>query len=213
MILVVPKDCWHRFDSAAGVKVLTATPKEPLSFRPRRRPRQERLADQYRSADHARAAGLGSPLLGGHVAEDPADIDEFAAGGIETAEDLRKLFEPNFYFGCEADDRLAAWAFDEGKNPFGARLQAMFSSDLGHWDVLDMNDVLTEAYELREDGLFDETDFRDFTFTYPAMVHARVNPDFFKGTAVEGDVEKLAFAVSSSRGIFLRRDLSFLGIM
>ena len=156
----------------------------------------ERLADQYgaglyRSADHARAAGLGSPLLGGHVAEDPADIDEFAAGGIETAEDLRKLFEPNFYFGCEADDRLAAWAFDEGKNPFGARLQAMFSSDLGHWDVLDMNDVLAEAYELREDGLFNETDFRDFTFTYPAMLHARGNPDFFKGTAVEGEVGKL----------------------
>ena len=148
-------------------------------------------ADLYRGGGDTRSAGLGSPLLGGHVEEDPADIDEFTAGGIETAEDLRPLFEPNFYFGCEADDRLAAWAFDERKNPFGARLRAMFSSDLGHWDVLDMNDVLAEAYELREEGLFDDTDFRDFTFTYPAMLHARVNPDFFTGTAVEDEVTQL----------------------
>ena len=119
------------------------------------------------------------------------EIDEFRAGAIERAEDLRRLFEPNFYFGCEADDRLAAWAFDTRKNPFGARLKAMFSSDLGHWDVLDMNEVLEEAYELCEEGLLSEADFRDFTFTNPALLHARVNPDFFKGTTVEAEVDKL----------------------
>ena len=57
-----------------------------------------------------------------------------------------------FYFGCEADDRMNAVAF--GKvNPFGARINAIFSSDVGHFDVPDMRMVLPEAYELVEDGL------------------------------------------------------------
>ena len=34
----------------------------------------------------------------------PAQVDEFAAVGIDTVDDLRARFEPNFYFGCEADD-------------------------------------------------------------------------------------------------------------
>jgi predicted TIM-barrel fold metal-dependent hydrolase len=36
--------------------------------------------------------------------EDPAMLDEFAACGIQKKEDIRQLFVPNFYFGCEADD-------------------------------------------------------------------------------------------------------------
>ena len=131
-------------------------------------------------------------ILGGIPgAEDAALMDEFAAACVEKAQDLRPLFEPNFYFGCEADDRLAALAFDTKKLPFGARLKATFSSDIGHWDVPDMREVLEEAYELREEGLLSEQDFRDFTFTNPAMLHAGMNPDFFKGTAVEGEVDKL----------------------
>jgi len=130
--------------------------------------------------------------LGGMAgAEDPSLIDEFAAAGIETPLDLRARFEPNFYFGCEADDRLAALAFDSAKLPFGARLKATFSSDIGHWDVPDMNRVLEEAYELCEDELLSAADFRDFTFTHPAMLHAGMNPGFFKGTAVEEEVDKL----------------------
>jgi hypothetical protein len=31
-----------------------------------------------------------------------------------------------------------------------------------------------------------EDDFRDFVFTYPVEFWAGMNPDFFKGTAVEG---------------------------
>ena len=92
---------------------------------------------------------------------------------------------------CEADDRLAALAFDSAKLPFGARLKAMFSSDIGHWDVPDLRRVLEEAYELVEDGVMSEPDFREFTFTNPAMLHAGMNPDFFKGTVVEDAVAKL----------------------
>lgn len=111
--------------------------------------------------------------------------------GIRSGEDLRRLFEPNFYFGCEADDPLVAVGFDRRINPFGARLKAMFSSDIGHWDVPDMTEVLEEAYELVERELIDEAAFEEFTFRNSALLHAKMNPDFFKGTVVEADVRKL----------------------
>jgi len=53
----------------------------------------------------------------------PEQLDEFAAAALRSVEDLRDKFVPNFYFGCEADDRLVAWAFDERINPAGARLR------------------------------------------------------------------------------------------
>ncbi len=54
-------------------------------------------------------------------------------------------FVPNFYFGCEADDPITAGAFDAKRNPFGARLNVVFGSDIGHFDVPDMNEVTEEA--------------------------------------------------------------------
>ncbi len=121
----------------------------------------------------------------------PKQLDDFAACGIERAEDIRDLFADNFYFGCEADDPTNAWAFDTRINPFGVKLKAMFGSDVGHWDVPDMLDVVAEAYELVEKGIVGEEDFRNFMFTNPAMLHARMNRDFFKGTRVESEVEGL----------------------
>jgi len=93
-----------------------------------------------------------------------------------------------FYFGCEADDRLNAIAFDPRLHHEGARLKAMFGSDIGHWDVMDMNGVLPEAYALVEEGLMSEEDFRAFVCDNPAGFFTRQNPDFFKGTTVEGKV-------------------------
>jgi predicted TIM-barrel fold metal-dependent hydrolase len=117
--------------------------------------------------------------------EDLATLDDWAQCGIEKAEDIRELFVPHFYFGCEADDPLNATAFNGKMNPFGARLRAIFSSDIGHWDVPDMSTVLEEAYELVEDGLLSEEDFRDFVFTNPVTLWTGMNPEFFKGTVVE----------------------------
>jgi hypothetical protein len=97
---------------------------------------------------------------------------------------------PNFYFGCEADDRLNSIAFKARLNPMGARLKAMFGSDIGHWDVLDATRVVVHAHELVEDGLMSAEDFRDFTFTNCLTFHAGLNPDFFKGTAVEKEAVK-----------------------
>lgn len=123
--------------------------------------------------------------------EDPAMIDEWAPCGIEKAADIKELFVPHFYFGCEADDPMNTWAFNTKVNPFGARLKAMFSSDIGHWDVPDMREVVEEAYELVEEGLVTEENFREFVFVNPVTLWTRMNPDFFKGTVVEQAVEEL----------------------
>ena len=116
---------------------------------------------------------------------DPADLDDFRACGIQRREDLRDLFIPNFFFGCEADDPTNAWAFNAKVNPLGARLNALFSSDMGHWDVPNIRDVVAEAYESVERGLMTSDDFRDFTFTNPVKLFAGANPNFFQGTAFE----------------------------
>ncbi len=119
------------------------------------------------------------------------NLDDFSACRIERAEDFVELFARNFYFGCEADDRMNALAFNKKANPFGARINALFGSDIGHFDVADMAGVLPEAYELVEKGLMTDADFRDFVFTNPVRFWGEANPDFFKGTAVEKEAEAL----------------------
>jgi len=109
------------------------------------------------------------------------DADEFAAVPISGKADIERLFARPFYFGCESDDPVTAWAFD-GK--IGTRLQPVFSSDISHFDVTDMTEVLEEAYELVEHKLITEEDFRAFTFTNAVTLHGRVDPDFYDGTVV-----------------------------
>jgi predicted TIM-barrel fold metal-dependent hydrolase len=113
------------------------------------------------------------------------DLDDYFRCQIQRKEDIKDLFVPRFYFGCEADDPVNAWAFKREANPMGARLNALFSSDIGHFDVPDMAAVVPEAYELVEDGLIDDNDFRDFMFANAVRFWGEVNPDFFKGTVVE----------------------------
>jgi predicted TIM-barrel fold metal-dependent hydrolase len=136
------------------------------------------------------AAGREAVQFGTNV-EDPAVLDEFARCAITGKEGVRDLFVPNFYFGCEADDPVTASAFDVKRNPFGARLNVVFGSDIGHFDVPEMNEVTEEAWEMVEHGMITEADFRDFVFTNPARLWTAVNPDFFKGTPVEGAVRNL----------------------
>ena len=120
----------------------------------------------------------------------PAVLDEFAAAGITHKADIRDRFVPSFFFGCEADDPLIAWAFRTDVNPLGAKLQPLFGSDISHWDVPDMLEPVEEAYELVEHGLLDESQFREFTFLNAVKLHAGMNPNFFAGTAVAGPVEQ-----------------------
>jgi hypothetical protein len=123
--------------------------------------------------------------------EDPATLDEWARCGIETAEHMRELFVPHFYFGCKADDALTATAFTTKLHPCGARLRAIFSSDIGHWDVPEMTAVLAGAYALVEKEVMTDADFRDWVFTNPVTLWTGMNPDFFTGTVVEHEVDHL----------------------
>jgi hypothetical protein len=116
-------------------------------------------------------------------------VDEFAPSGIESVEDIRDIFERQVFVGCEADDPMNAIAFDARIHPLGARLNALFGSDIGHWDVPDMRGVLPEAWELVEHGVINDGDFREFVFGSPLRLLAGANPRFFEGTSVEAAVE------------------------
>jgi hypothetical protein len=80
---------------------------------------------------------------------------------------------------------MVAAALDERLNPFGVRLNAMLGSDIGHFDVPDMREVVPKAFEMVEQDLLDANGFRDFTFANAVRLHGGMNPDFFKGTVVE----------------------------
>ncbi|MEC7488270.1 MAG: amidohydrolase family protein [Pseudomonadota bacterium] len=123
--------------------------------------------------------------------ETPAFVDDWKHLDITCKEDIRDLFVDNLYFGCEADDSLNYTAFNTKANKLDVKLKAMFSSDIGHWDVVDFGEILSETYEAVEKGLMTEEDFEDFVFTNPATFATRLNPDYFKGTVVEDAVAKL----------------------
>jgi predicted TIM-barrel fold metal-dependent hydrolase len=148
----------------------------------------QELARKYGSTAVAEAVSRGEGLEGDSnstMTGGVEDLDDYFRCKIEKKSDLKDLFVPRFYFGCEADDPTNAWAFNQKANPMGARLNALFSSDVGHFDVPDMADVVPEAYELVEHGLINDDDFRDFMFTNAVRFWGEVNPDFFKGTVVE----------------------------
>ena len=112
----------------------------------------------------------------------PLEPDDFAAAQVERVEDFVPRFVEPFFFGCEADDPINAWAFQGGP-----RLHAVLGSDIGHWDVPRLDGVLEEAHELVESGALSEADFRDFVFTNPVRLYG---PGFFDGTSCEADVRK-----------------------
>jgi predicted TIM-barrel fold metal-dependent hydrolase len=122
--------------------------------------------------------------------EDPARLDEFASVGVDSAEALARLFSERFFFGCEADDPLNAVAYDRARSPFGLSLHALFGSDIGHWDVPEIDRVLLEAFELVEEGIVSEEDFRRFAFASPVALWTASNPRFFEGTLVAEAVAK-----------------------
>src|SRR4029077_7793017 len=109
---------------------------------------------------------------------------------IARKQDWIDLYVTPYFFGCEAEDRMNAVAFSKF-NPFGAKIQAIYSSDIGHFDVPDMVQVLPEAYELVEDGLITAEDFRDFTFGNAVRLWVSKSPRFFEGTSVAREAAAL----------------------
>jgi hypothetical protein len=121
---------------------------------------------------------------------DVQGVDDFAESRIESTADITRIFENQFHFGCEADDPMNALAFDRKLLPHGARLNAMFASDIGHWDVPDMTDVLPEAWELVEHDHLGLDEFADFTCFNAIRMLTAANPDFFEGTVIGGVIRK-----------------------
>lgn len=121
--------------------------------------------------------------------DQPEQFDDWAAMEIKDEHDFYDLFVRNFYFGCEGDDRTMALAFSPA-NYFRAQLKPMMSSDIGHWDVLDMTQVLPDSYKLVEEGLITPEQYRAFVCDNPANLHLSMNPRFFDGTRVGGQVVK-----------------------
>ena len=121
----------------------------------------------------------------------PEVLDDWWACEITSEEDFAALFVPPFYYGCEGDDRMVAAALDTRLNPMGARFQPMLGSDIGHFDVTDMRDVIPKAHELVDEGLMDADGFREFTFANAVRLHGGMNPDFFTGTVVEKQAAEL----------------------
>jgi predicted TIM-barrel fold metal-dependent hydrolase len=120
----------------------------------------------------------------------PAIIDDFHACGVESAADIVALFD-RYFFGCEADDRTTAWAFERRVNPGASAIRAMLGTDIGHWDVADADHAIPEAFELLDDGLLDADDFRAFVCDNAVLLHASANPAFFDGTPVEAYARQL----------------------
>ncbi len=155
------------------------------------------LADRYGSPEVAEALRGGAAFDLAYTPRAAVEtggvehLDDFSACEIAAKRDFSDLFAKTFYFGCEADDRMNALAFNRAALPLGDPLHALFGSDIGHFDVADMAGVLPEAYELVEKGLMNGDDFRDFVFTNPVRFWGEANPDFFRGTAVEAEAAAL----------------------
>ena len=125
-------------------------------------------------------------------------LDDYHFCKISQKQDWVDLFATPYYFGCEADDRMNAVAFGK-MMPLGARINALFSSDIGHFDVVDMRDPLPEAYELVEDGHITESDFSDFVFGNAVRLWGTQNPRFFEGTRVAKEAAALLKASTPAR--------------
>src|SRR5262252_7728309 len=143
------------------------------------------LAEKYGDPDVAEAlrARDGWPDHDASLTGGVEDLDDFSACRISRKQDWIDLYAKPFFFGCEADDRATAWAFSK-HNPFGAKLNAIYSSDIGHFDVIDMRHPLPEAYELVEEGCITPDNFRDFVFANTVHLWGTQNPKFFEGTTV-----------------------------
>ena len=142
---------------------------------------------RYKGLIEQMGAEAGSAL----PPENLKELDDWSALTINGPADFATMFS-NFYFGCEGGDRTTKFAFDTDVNACGARLQPLYGSDIGHFDVADITAAFAEAYEQVEEGLLTEDQFRDFTFGNVAKLHASMNPNFFNGTSVEQAVKELA---------------------
>ncbi|MBW1885564.1 MAG: amidohydrolase family protein [Deltaproteobacteria bacterium] len=135
----------------------------------------------------------------------PLERDDFREAGVESADDIAACFE-RFFFGCEADDSSIPLAFARNTNPAGAALRPVIGTDLGHWDVSDMLEMIPEAAELVDEGRVSPEDFRRFVCENPIRLHGAMNPDFFGGTRVEAQAKEILASDATPAETATQRD-------
>jgi hypothetical protein len=164
------------------------------------RKRLRELVDQYGYTDIGAELDRrdGWPMKEEDAMTGGVPLDDYHFCKISQKQDWIDLFATPYYFGCEADDRMNAVAFGK-MMPLGARINALFSSDIGHFDVVDMRDPLPEAYELVEDGHITASDFSDFVFGNSVRLWGTQNPRFFEGTRVAKEAAALLKAGTQAR--------------
>jgi predicted TIM-barrel fold metal-dependent hydrolase len=118
-------------------------------------------------------------------------VNDFEAAGIRDASDIARQVAGQCFFGCEADDPLAGIAYDTSRLPSEDPIRPIFSSDIGHWDVAHMHEVLPEAFEHIEHGWMDAEQFRGFVCDNAVRMYREANPDFFSGTVLDGYAKAL----------------------
>jgi predicted TIM-barrel fold metal-dependent hydrolase len=136
-------------------------------------------------------AGIGPPRTVTDAARPSHVRDEFEDSGVLAELDFASMFDRQMFFGCEADDRSVRWAFDGGSDPDFVAFNAVFSSDIGHWDVPDMDRVVLASRILVDGGLIGAAAYRQFTFENVVRLHTALRPDFFDATSVADDVAAL----------------------
>jgi predicted TIM-barrel fold metal-dependent hydrolase len=172
---------WHKRNGKAMREVLDPSLVDESLF-------ASLLARHARRQTEGNLETLPDRALGGSPGVGEFPVDEFEQSGIRSAEDIRNVFVDRFYFGCEGDDPLNAMAFNIRGIPFDAKLKPLYGSDIGHWDVTDMSEIVEEAYELLEHGLIGERELQSLLFDNAVAFWTANNPDFFKGTIVEKQV-------------------------
>ncbi|MBJ22283.1 MAG: hypothetical protein CL933_22970 [Deltaproteobacteria bacterium] len=130
------------------------------------------------------------PEMVGEKDRSPWARNEFEDSGLASEKDLARIFGEQFYFGCESDDVTVHRALDGPGNPMDVRLRPVFSSDIGHWDVPQLDEPLPNSYKLLDRGRMSKDDYRAFVFDEVVRLHTQLNPDFFAETAVEEAVSR-----------------------
>ena len=130
--------------------------------------------------------GLGNVLRAN--LDTPEVFDDFAAAGIESIDDIVRQITTQCFFGCEADDPLAGMAMESKRLPQQCELAPIFSSDIGHWDVAHMHEVIPELEDHLEHGWLSTRGFRAFTCDNTIRLYTEANPEFFVGTSIESYV-------------------------
>jgi hypothetical protein len=100
------------------------------------------------------------------------------------ADEIIDIFSGRIYFGCEADDLLVGWATGPLSSVVRSSCAPILGTDIS-LDASVMDEVVAEAFELLEDDVINEADFRAFTFDNPVALHKRLKEDLFTGTVCE----------------------------